>query len=515
LSFMSDKSVNQTISISSHTIVKNSLFNLAGQIIPIIAVIIALPVLISYLGVERFGLLSILWMLMWYSSMLDLGLGRTTTKFVSELLAQSKFREIPKIFWTSASIQVVMGLLIGMFLYSVSPFIVVKLLKVSTHYINETKLSLYFISLAVPLILISTSFQGLLEAYQRFDLVNLVLTLTKLGVLILSIFGAILNFGLSGIVFLIVMFRLFVILILGFIDFKVCPELKNFSVDLKTFSKLLSFGGWLTVSNIVIPILTYVDRFLISYFLSAAVLAYYTAPFEIVQRMWIVPISLTMTLFPAFSAFKALEDQSKLENAFTKSIKYTFLILFPVVFIIAIFSADILKVWLGPEFQTQSSVIFQLLAFGFFISSICGFPLILLQSYGRPDLVAKVSLAELFLYIPFVSFLILELGLKGAALGWLLRSFVEGVFLFYFVFNYKIVSFGNFFNNTIRQLVLISIVMVLGIFLIKFFFTTFELKFVFSLTLLLIFALYVWFFVIDENEKVSIRSFAKIKATFK
>jgi O-antigen/teichoic acid export membrane protein len=110
---MSEKGRNHPVHISSRTIVKNTFFNLVGQIIPILAVIVGLPVLIKYLGVERFGLLSILWMMMWYSSMLDLGLGRTTTKFVSELLAQSKLSEIPKIVWSSVSIQIVVGLLIG------------------------------------------------------------------------------------------------------------------------------------------------------------------------------------------------------------------------------------------------------------------------------------------------------------------------------------------------------------------------------------------------------------------
>jgi O-antigen/teichoic acid export membrane protein len=510
---MSEKGRNHPVHISSRTIVKNTFFNLVGQIIPILAVIVGLPVLIKYLGVERFGLLSILWMMMWYSSMLDLGLGRTTTKFVSELLAQSKLSEIPKIVWSSVSIQIVVGLLIGIILYNISPIVVVSILKVSANYVNETKLAFYFISIAVPLILVSTSLQGVIEAYQRFDIVNFVLITMKLGVLIFSIVGAVLNLGLSGIIFMIVIFRLLIILILGFIDLKLCPELKSFSVDFKTFSKLLSFGGWLTLSNIVIPVLTYVDRFLISYFLSASVLAYYTAPFEIVQRMWIVPVSLTMTLFPAFSAFKAMESQDKLENAFTRAIKYTFLILFPVVFIIVVFSSEILNLWLGADFSARSSVIFQLLSFGFLISSISGFPIILLQSYGRPDLVAKVSLFELLLYLPLVSLLIHKFNLEGAAFGWVLRSLAEGLILFYFVFKNRIVPFEKFYNGELKRLALISIFMFFGIFLLKFFNVAFKL--IFSTALLLMFALYIWFFVIDEGEKISIFSFMKTKAIFK
>ncbi|MFN3135280.1 MAG: oligosaccharide flippase family protein [Candidatus Kryptonium sp.] len=84
------------------------------------------------------------------------------------------------------------------------------------------------------------------------------------------------------------------------LNFKICPALKN-KLYLKLLSRIFSFGGWITVVNIGNPILTYIDRFLICVILSIGVLAYYTAPFEAVQRLWIIPANLVITLFPAFS----------------------------------------------------------------------------------------------------------------------------------------------------------------------------------------------------------------------
>jgi O-antigen/teichoic acid export membrane protein len=136
-----------------------------------------------------------------------------------------------------------------------------------------------------------------------------------------------------------------------------------------------------------------------------------------------------------------------------------------------------------------------------------------LQSYGRPDLVAKVSLFELLLYLPLVSLLIHKFNLEGAAFGWVLRSLAEGLILFYFVFKNRIVPFEKFYNGELKRLALISIFMFLGIFLLKFFNVAFKL--IFSTALLLMFALYIWFFVIDEGEKISIHSFVKTKAIFK
>ena len=68
---------------------------------------------------------------------------------------------------------------------------------------------------------------------------------------------------------------------------------------------LLSFGGWVTASNVVNPILLSMDRFLIGSLLSVALVGYYTAPFEAVTKLWMIPASLMTTVYPACSALGA------------------------------------------------------------------------------------------------------------------------------------------------------------------------------------------------------------------
>ncbi|CUS95542.1 MatE protein, partial [Candidatus Kryptonium thompsonii] len=199
-------------------IAKNTFFNFVGQVLPIIAAILGVPILIKYLGTERFGILSILWMLMWYSTMLDLGLGRATTKFVANALARGEFENISKIVWTSVLMQVIIGIALAIVSLFLTPFIVEKVLKISPGLISEARTSFYLIFLFTPIILVSTSLQGVLEAYQRFDLINFVLAPVKIGVLILSILGAVLNLKLTGIVVLLIMMRVLMIFTLFALD---------------------------------------------------------------------------------------------------------------------------------------------------------------------------------------------------------------------------------------------------------------------------------------------------------
>ncbi len=486
-------------------IAKNTFFNFVGQVLPIIAAILGVPILIKYLGTERFGILSILWMLMWYSTMLDLGLGRATTKFVANALARGEFENISKIVWTSVLMQVIIGIALAIVSLFLTPFIVGKVLKISPELISEARTSFYLIFLFTPIILVSTSLQGVLEAYQRFDLINFVLAPVKIGVLILSILGAVLNLKLTGIVMLLIMMRVLMIFTLFALDLRICPALKSkFKFDLKLLSELFSFGGWITVVNIVNPILIYIDRFLIGAILSVGVLAYYTAPFEVVQRLWIIPASLVITLFPAFSLLDGQKQNDEISNLFSKSVRLTFVILFPIVFVLSFFSFEILKLWLGYDFAVNSSNVFKFLAFGILINSIAGFPAILLQGIGRPDITAKVYLGELVLYVPFVSFLIYKFGTLGAGVGWMLRQVVDSLLLYGIVFKKEIVAWNKLLNHGSFSVLSISIVIaplafVSGVWNLL-------LKFVVALLGLVIFSTVAWIKALEQSEREKFKS---------
>ena len=503
--------VNQiSNSLTGKLILKNTVINFIGQVLPILAAIIGVPVLIKFLGVERFGILSLLWMVMWYSTMLDLGLGRATTKFVSEEIAKSNFEKIPKIFWTSALVQFGIGVLIGMVFFALTPIVVEKFLKISPSILEETKLAFYLISFSAPIILVSTSFQGVLEAYQRFDLVNAVIVPVKIGVLILSIVGALLNLKLYGIIFLLILMRVFMILVLFFLDVKINPEIRKvFNFDFNLLPSLFSFGGWVTVVNIVNPVLIYSDRFLIGAILSTSVLAYYTAPFEVVQRLWVIPASFTMTLFPAFSLLSGGNQDERISNLFSRAVKLTFIALFPIVFVISFFSSEILNLWLGHEFALKSSNIFKILAYGILLNSIAGFPMILFQGIGKPDVIAKVYIAELVLYIPLLSLFIYKFGIVGAGLGWIIRQVIDIVILFGLIFGKKTIRMKEFINAEMLELglfFLLSILIVMYADSLSLIF-----KFISAVSLLCVFMYVVWFRVLNGEERNAVKVFVKIK----
>jgi O-antigen/teichoic acid export membrane protein len=61
---------------------RNAFYNFLGQAVPLLAAVVSVPYVIHGLGPERFGLLSLAWVVLGYFTIFDLGLGRATTKFI-------------------------------------------------------------------------------------------------------------------------------------------------------------------------------------------------------------------------------------------------------------------------------------------------------------------------------------------------------------------------------------------------------------------------------------------------
>lgn len=420
--------------ISGKLLARNMLLNLIGQGLPLLVGVVSVPLIIHGLGTDRFGLLSLAWVVLGYFAIFDLGLGRATTKFVAEALGKGDEKEIPRIAWTAVTVQAVFGLLGSIVLIVFTPLLVGRILNVSSVLTEEAKVMFYILAPSVPVVLISSSFQGILEAFQRFDLVNAVKIPSSVLTFLLPLLGLYFGFSLPGIVMLTLLARIGALLVYIMLDFRMMPHLRKYSGSLSLFPHLFFFGGWVTVTNIVGPILVYLDRFLIGSLLSMAAVAYYSAPYEMVTRLNIISTSLSVTLFPAFSSLEGVENKEKIGIIFARSVKYVLLALGPIVLIVGLFARDILDFWLGARFSLESTIVLQVLALGVLINSIAHTPFALLQGVGRPDIPAKFHLLELLIYIGIAWFLVSKWGINGAAMAWTFRVTLDTFLLFGAVF---------------------------------------------------------------------------------
>jgi O-antigen/teichoic acid export membrane protein len=414
-----------------------------------------IPVVVYRLGPARFGILSLAWVFVSYFAVFDLGLGRAATKHVAEALGARKEHRIPEVVWTAVLIQAALGVLGGLLLAASTPFLVGHLLQIPQPLVAEARSTFYVLSLSVLPILIAGSFRGVLEAAQRFDLVNAVRVPFGAANFLLPLIGVVLDWKLPGIVGLLLLSSGLATAAYFWFCSRVFPRLSALHRFHRVeVYRLLTFGMWITVSSILAPVLVYLDRFMVGTLVSIAAVGYYSAPYEMVTRLWIVPASLVSTLFPAFSTLRAQGGTDAFEALVSRSTKYLLLALGPVVIVFVAFASDILRLWLGSTFATASSVALQILAIGVLINSIAQIPYALIQAIDRPDLTAKFHLLETPLHIVVVWIAVGAFGITGAALAWSLRVTVDACLLFVAADRLSSLSLRYFLTSKIPHTVL-------------------------------------------------------------
>ncbi len=409
----------------------NAGWNLLSTGAPLLVALFAVPILIDGLGVARFGVLTVAWMIVGYFSLFDLGLGRALTKLVAEKLGKGQRGEVPAFIWTAMSLMTVLGLLGAVVFAVFSPMLVKNILNIPSELQHETLMSFYILAVSIPIVIGSTGLRGVLEAHQHFRLIAIVRIFlgifTFLGPVIVLSFTD----RLEMIVSVLVISRLLSWSVYAFLCFYVEPDLRGkIRIQRSLIKPLISFGGWMTISNVIGPLLVYIDRFVIGAMLSVEAVAYYATPYDVVTKLWIIPGALMRVMFPAFTV-TLQHHPGYTEYLFSRSVKYLFLVLFPIVLVVVTFSEEALLIWLGVDFAENSHLVLQLITIGVFINSLANTPFALLQSAGRPDITAKIHMFEVPFYLLLLWWLVNDFGIVGAAFAWLIRVVVDTIILFY------------------------------------------------------------------------------------
>jgi O-antigen/teichoic acid export membrane protein len=409
---------------------RNVMWNMLGAVLPLLMALWAIPFLIRGLGTERFGVLAILWMGVGYFTLFDLGIGRALTKLVAERLGDRREEELPALIRTGMRLMYGLGVIAALAVAAITPVLVNTVLNVPQSLVGETQLSFWILAATLPFVISTAGFVGVLQAHARFSAINavriplgimnflapaLALTITpSLAVTTLSLAAA---------------------RVLAWLAYRgLCTRYAGtpatqVKMTRNATQELLSFGAWITVSNVVGPFMVYFDRFLIGALLTMSAVTYYTTPYEIVTRLWLVPEALVGVLFPAL-ATALVSDLERTKVLLITAARALLIAIFLPLALVVLFAPEILLFWLNAQFVEESTTVLRWLAIGVFANSLARLPYITLQACGRPDLTAKLHLAELPVYAAILWVLVDRFGIAGAAAAWTIRSVGDAVVLF-------------------------------------------------------------------------------------
>lgn len=410
--------------------VKNSWWSIFGLLVPVLIAIPCMGFLARELGVEQFGVFTVIYAVVGFAGVLDAGITRAVVRYVA-LSEQSKEAVIVN---SSLYILFLVGAVVSLAILFFSNEIT-SFLNVTADLREGVNSSLKMISFSIIPLLVTNCCYSSLEGNGKFFRLSFFkfsqgLVLATFPIIFLlfdhGIFGAVLGLFVARIV-----------MCLATICFIYFPAgyAKCFEYSAVTIKELLSFGSWVAVSNILSPLMTYVDRLVLSNVSGTASVGFYTAPMEAVSRSLIIPSAICKVLFARLSAKSYNARHDRIISYFS-----IVLMCLPISAIFFFFAENIIYYWLGSDFVEKSSLVLKILAVGYFFNSLAQVPFADIQANGYSNLTAYAHILEVVPYLSILYLLIIDYSFVGAAIAWSSRVIFDYVVLEIISKKYGIVS---------------------------------------------------------------------------
>jgi O-antigen/teichoic acid export membrane protein len=183
---------------------------------------------------------------------------------------------------------------------------------------------------------------------------------------------------------------------------------------------------------------------------------------------------------------------------YRRAAKYVGLFLFPVCFVLIVFSQSLLQIWLGHELAVHSTRVLQILSLGVFANGLAFIPFALIQGTGRADITGKLHLLELPFYLVTVWILTIHFGIEGTAIAWTLRMIADVILLFWVAGRFvdKLSRFKSILSVAAGVAAAFTLAMI-GMNLLE--------KCLVSVIILLSFAATAWFALLAADERTAIQ----------
>jgi O-antigen/teichoic acid export membrane protein len=403
-----------------------TLLNLAGMLVPVLVQLLTVPLYIKIIGIERYGVMALVWLLLGYFGFFDLGFGRAIASRMA-MLSTATATARANLFWTGSILSVLTGALGGLLLYVVADRLFANVFAVPAGLLAETTAAMPLVALSLPLVTCISALSGALQGREAFGPMNFS---QMTGGVLYQVFPLLAGIFISTHLPVLVAAAIAGRLITAAMLFGYClaqvPAGRVPVLHQAEIAPLLAFGGWVTLTGLIGPLLTVFDRFVIGAVSGMAAVTAYTIPYNLVMRVAALPGAMQSALFPRF-AMTGADVANSLQS---RAISLINSLMTPSLVAAMLLMKPSLGCWLGTKLAASAAPVGQILLIGLWPNMLAFIPYGFLQSRGRPDLPAKFHVAELFAYAPALYFLTRHFGAAGAAWAWDARTLADAILLF-------------------------------------------------------------------------------------
>ncbi|MDQ1251999.1 MAG: hypothetical protein QG646_1114 [Euryarchaeota archaeon] len=412
---------------------KNGFHYLWGLVVSTVVSSLGVIVIARMLGADLYGLYSIAFMVPNLIMIFrDWGINFAIVKFSAQYRAEERKSEIKSIIISGVLFELLFGLVLMLVSITISDYVAVSMY-------NRPALAplMQLASLSILTSGIISAATGVFTGFERMAL-NSVMIVCQAIIKTLAIIGLIfVGLSTSGAVMGAIMGSLFAGIVGAILIRLIYVELhKNSSNKLqikKYLLEMLKYATPLSISLIITGfLLQYYSCLLPIYYSDNVAVANYSIAQNFVVLIGFFAVPITTVLFPAFSKLNAQKDKEALKNVFSLSVKYSSLIVIPIVFLVICLSQSAISILFGSTYSSAAfylsllALTYLFVAFGSLSSGN------LINSQGNTKLTMKLTVLTALIGFPLGLVLIFQLGVIGLIIS-TLASNLPGIFISLFI----------------------------------------------------------------------------------
>jgi O-antigen/teichoic acid export membrane protein len=403
--------------------------NYLRVIVGIAVMFFLIPYMVSRLGIETFGLWSLIFAVVGLFGLLDLGFATAAMKYVAELTASGDHAQRNQVLATLLVVYLVLG--------AVCLALVAALAGPASGWFDlpadqarPFTLALWLIGAVVAINFPASLVKAILIGSGRMHLVNgieLVTTLVNAALIVILLEAGL---GLAGVAIATATTMLLGPLVMLPLAIRLTPGL---SASPRLFSRarvreLMGFSVYFFIANVAVLIILRIDPVVIKSFLTLSAVAVYAVAAKIAEYAYLLNKQFSNALMPLVSQSKGAGDTDTVRRVLVDGTRFLLAIAVPFMALLFFYADAIVVRWMGPEFA-EAVPLLRLLLLAVLFSSVQLNAANVLGMTGAHRFVAFAMGGSAVVNLVLSIILIRHLGLTGVALGTLVATLATELLL--------------------------------------------------------------------------------------
>lgn len=403
----------------------NAFFNILSTIVNILLLFILTPVITRGLGDVGYGVYIILGTIGGALSILNLGLGEATLRYVSFYYSKDDKKSVNRVFNATFWLYAILGFIVSI-VFIITPGSIITLLNLE--FLGEDGNLLIRITILLFFInFINGCFSSVPQALQRYDIYSYVQIGINVVRFITNICVIFVGYGLKELVFVNGFIGIGSLLLNITVAKLLLPYLSILRIPKKSdYKEIFSYGVYAFFTQLIGLVWQYCDNILLSIFLGPQFVGYFSIPMQLIGKINGVLSSGFGILFPKFSATDKKREITSLYVSSTQMSLYLSILIF-VPFSLVV--DDFLYLWVSPEFAEKAAGIAIVLGFSYIIRGAFLPYDSLLKGIGKPQYITLITMLSALIILVSDLTMIPLYGLNGVGIAYILSSFVGVVTL--------------------------------------------------------------------------------------